>query len=344
MNLSQHYVQGIGSSPCETALEIGTGAGLGAIKLSACAKQVWATDITARAVHFTTFNLKLNGISNVHVFQGDMFAPVAGLTFDRIASHPPFEPAVRGSHIFASGGEDGEALLARLVSECPRYLNPGGRVYINIAGTDRRNEPLEARIQKWLGPNAAACDLALFVRMQMPPMDYARGLVIGENKDAALLYGWEALYQQLQAEQVVVGYLVLQRTPNPRAAFRIRRTFSRSTTPAHVESLLEWEHRSRQPGFFDTLGTARPHTRQGWEMLVQHTIVNGSLAPIHHAMISHEPFDTTLNCPDWVPQLAASCDGSRTLTEIQSQLKVEEREFYEAVRTLIAAGFLELDS
>ena len=45
------------------------------------------------------------------VVEGDMYAPVEGLTFDRIVTHPPYIPAKQTGLIFRDGGEDGEQII-----------------------------------------------------------------------------------------------------------------------------------------------------------------------------------------------------------------------------------------
>lgn len=111
----------------------------------------------------------MNGVTNVEVLEGDLFAPVAGRTFDRIVCHPPFEPAIKWDYTFSIGGEDGEAVIERIVREAPGYLNAGGRLYCQVTGTDRSGEAFEERVKKWLGADAASMDLALFVRLSTEP-------------------------------------------------------------------------------------------------------------------------------------------------------------------------------
>lgn len=347
MNFSQRYVEGIGLAPCKRALEIGTGAGLGALRLSTCAEEVWATDIIPRAVHYGEFNARLNGVGNVQFVVGDLFEPVRGMTFDRIASHPPFEPAVKGNYVYSVGGEDGEELVARLVAECPRHLTPGGRAYINIAGTDRVGESLEARARKWLGSAAAGCDVALFVRISCQPMEYARELILSENKDAATLEGWTALYDRLQAELVIVGYLVLQKQRTPRETFLTRRVFGKRTGSKEMEWLLAWETRMLEPGFRNDVFASRPRSCEGWELYVRHRMRDGALNPVSYTIFTLTPFETNLYCAPWLPMLACQCDGVRSGADLFQWLRrmgpVAEEEFVRAIGALVATGVVRID-
>ena len=94
---------------------------------------------TRRAAAFAEFNRLLNGIGNLTVLEGDLFEPVAGLTFDRIVSHPPFEPPLKDDYVYSIGGHDGEQIMRRLVEALPRHLEPGGRLYLFGIGADRQD-------------------------------------------------------------------------------------------------------------------------------------------------------------------------------------------------------------
>src|ERR1017187_11025104 len=74
-------------TPCEALIDIGTGTGIAALDGARLARHAWGTDIAARSVQFADFNRRLNGIENACVLMGDLYAPVEGLTFDRIVTH-----------------------------------------------------------------------------------------------------------------------------------------------------------------------------------------------------------------------------------------------------------------
>ncbi len=110
--------------PCEALLDIGTGTGVAALMTAPIARQVWATDIAARSVHFADFNCRLAGFDNVRVAKGDLYAPVEGLTFDRIVTHPPYVPARKSKFIFREGGEDGEQIIRAIIEGLPHAISP----------------------------------------------------------------------------------------------------------------------------------------------------------------------------------------------------------------------------
>ncbi|PQZ96492.1 SAM-dependent methyltransferase [Arthrobacter sp. MYb227] len=127
----------------ESALDLGTGCGIQLFHLLSHAKHVVATDISARALGFTRFNLLLNhaalGLNprdlqaRVQLRLGSLLEPVVGEQFDLVVSNPPFVITPRHSgesederFTYRDGGMPGDSLVATLVRELPRVLSPGG--------------------------------------------------------------------------------------------------------------------------------------------------------------------------------------------------------------------------
>ena len=158
---TREFVDRLPQTPCEAMLDIGTGTGIAAMRGAPYAGHVWATDISARCTLFAEFNRRLAGLENMTVVEGDMYAPVEGLTFDRIVTHPPYIPARQTELIFRDGGEDGEQIIRRAVEGLPRFLRPGGKFYALLMATDREGEDFEQRIRKWLGADEGSFDVIL---------------------------------------------------------------------------------------------------------------------------------------------------------------------------------------
>lgn len=116
------------------------GTGSGAIALAIAKERprsrVVATDASVEALDVARENAKRNGIGNVEFRHGDWFAPLAGETFDLIASNPPyialgdphlgegdlrFEPASA-----LSSGSDGLDAIRAIVRDAPSHLRAGG--------------------------------------------------------------------------------------------------------------------------------------------------------------------------------------------------------------------------
>ncbi|GHC08292.1 peptide chain release factor N(5)-glutamine methyltransferase [Thermomonas carbonis] len=116
------------------------GTGSGAIALAIAKERsraaVIATDASAAALEVARGNAARNHIANVEFREGDWFAPLAGETFDLIASNPPYiaegDPHLgEGDLRFEpptalSSGADGLDALRRIVRDVPSHLVAGG--------------------------------------------------------------------------------------------------------------------------------------------------------------------------------------------------------------------------
>ncbi|HYU32840.1 MAG TPA: HemK2/MTQ2 family protein methyltransferase [Thermoanaerobaculia bacterium] len=108
-----------------TALDLGTGSGVGAVFAARCGYRVVAVDINPEAVRCARLNALLNGLEDrIEVREGDLFAPVAGATFDLVLFNPPFfrgTPKSRSD--LAWRGTD---VLDRFAAGLSTALAPGG--------------------------------------------------------------------------------------------------------------------------------------------------------------------------------------------------------------------------
>jgi release factor glutamine methyltransferase len=127
-------------------------AGSGAIALAIARERprcrVMGTDDSADAVSLAARNAARLGLDGVVFRRGHWFAPAAGLTFDVIASNPPYiaeddprvEAAVRRyePHHALYSGPTGLEALAEIVTGAPRHLRHGG--WIVLEHGDRQGE------------------------------------------------------------------------------------------------------------------------------------------------------------------------------------------------------------
>ncbi|WP_454699967.1 DUF7059 domain-containing protein [Arthrobacter humicola] len=155
------------------ALDLGTGCGIQTFHLLHHADHVTATDISARALAFTRFNLLLNAEAlridpsrpedRISLRLGSLLEPVAGETFDLVVSNPPFVitprslgEAAADQFTYRDGGLPGDDIVASLVRELPSALAPAGTAQLLgnwevTAGTAWQERP-----QSWAGPDVDA--------------------------------------------------------------------------------------------------------------------------------------------------------------------------------------------
>lgn len=124
-------------------LDVCTGSGVVALSVAAAADAVTAVDSSRAAVAAVRVAALVNGVA-VEVLHGNLFAPVAGRTFDVILSNPPYLPTpparpAPGSHAW-DGGHDGRAVIDRLCRDAAEHLRPGGDLFMvqsSLADTER---------------------------------------------------------------------------------------------------------------------------------------------------------------------------------------------------------------
>lgn len=129
-------------------LDLCTGSGCVAIAVAKnCpAAQVTATDISPAALAVARENAAKHKVTDrVELREGDLFAAVPdGLRFDMIVANPPYvttaelETLAQDIRKFEprsalDGGADGLDIVRRIIREAPSYLNPGGRLFLEIS-------------------------------------------------------------------------------------------------------------------------------------------------------------------------------------------------------------------
>jgi release factor glutamine methyltransferase len=127
-------------------LDVGTGSGAVALALAGERPDahVTATDISPEALQIARTNAeKLHLSERVRFVEGDLFGPVRGEQFDCVVSNPPYVarrdaeglPPELGHEpeVALFGGEDGYAVLGRLVVESMEALAPGGVFAVELA-------------------------------------------------------------------------------------------------------------------------------------------------------------------------------------------------------------------
>ncbi|HEX5483159.1 MAG TPA: methyltransferase, partial [Terriglobia bacterium] len=117
--ISRHtyqFLETLPQDPCESFLDLCSGTAVAAlVAASRYARHAWAVDITERATQCGEFNRRLNGIDNATVLQGNLYAPLEEIAFERIVAHPPYVPVMQPSKIYYDGGEDGERVTRGIV-------------------------------------------------------------------------------------------------------------------------------------------------------------------------------------------------------------------------------------
>ncbi|WP_247842436.1 class I SAM-dependent methyltransferase [Pseudomonas sp. MWU12-3103b] len=129
-------------APIQRAVDIGCGAGVGAIVIASARReaQVLAVDINPAALRLTAINAALAEVANVEVQASDVLQGTEG-NFDLIVANPPYMADPAGRAYRHGGGSLGAGLSLRIVEQALNRLAPGGSLllYTGVAMVDGRD-------------------------------------------------------------------------------------------------------------------------------------------------------------------------------------------------------------
>lgn len=133
------------ASKSARVLDLGCGAGAGAVSASKYVGQLVLADINDEALLYAKINSQLAGLT-ADVVQSDGMGSVAG-SFELIVANPPFISDAGGPTYRNGGGKHGEALATRFVREAVDRLVPGGTLLLYtgaaiVSGNDVFRESL----------------------------------------------------------------------------------------------------------------------------------------------------------------------------------------------------------
>lgn len=112
------------------AVDVGCGAGAGAVIAAEFADRVACADVSSDALVFSEINVALAGIaSKVEIVESDVLAGVSG-PVDLVIANPPYMVDPSGRAYRDGHGDFGEALGARIAEEALSRLAPGGRLVL----------------------------------------------------------------------------------------------------------------------------------------------------------------------------------------------------------------------
>lgn len=338
-----NFVRRLPVRPCEAMLDIGTGTGIAALASAGCARQIWASDITPRAVEFAEFNRRLNGAHNMTVVEGDLYEPVTGLSFDRITVHPPYVPGASARYVYREGGEDGEQIFRRCVEGLPTYLRPGGRFYSMLLGSDRDEETFEIRIRKWLGPSANEFDVLIAFEAVKTTAEFLASNTSGSDSEKE---AWQKTWRNNGTTALVYGSVVIQRRRSPRPAASARIQTGAGLGGQALDLLVDWSSAGSQAALNEMVLNARPAMMSGVEMTVTHRMRDGRLVPEDYEFKIPGAFRTQGKTPEWMAQTIAACDGTVSWREHFERLlragkippHAKPEEFARMLHPLVASG------
>ncbi len=345
------FVRMLPSSPCDDFLEMCAGNGVAAIAKAAQSGHAWSLDLTARATSVATFNARLNGLTNVTVLQGDLFAPVEGRLFDRIVAHPPYVPSAEQAIIYRDGGADGEMITKRMVADLPRFLRPGGRFFCTCIATDRTDAPLEQRLHDWLGDARQEFDVVVAVTSAEHPSEYYFKSAINGGTTFAQAEQQHHAFKAMKVERLVYSSFVIERHAAPRASVSVRVSRSPRTTGRELEQYCDWLSRRDASDLQRQILAAYPSIDRSASLQQRQQVVDQKWKVTEITLETAWPFAASIQCPDDVAHLLARCDGTRTVQQVLTTLRqkgflkatVRDDTVLQILMRCVAAGALHLE-
>lgn len=341
----------------DRALDLGTGCGIQALLVARHAREVVATDISARALAFAELNALLNGVENVTFRQGSMFEPVAGEEFGLIVSNPPFviTPRVDGvtAYEYRDGGLIGDALVEQFLRQVPAHLAPGGVAQL-LGNWETAPEPAEgakatpglARLESWI---ASDLDAWVIEREELTPLGYAElwirdgGTTPRDTAFDRMLGAWLDDFTVRRVTAIGFGYVLLRRPAQPDAP-RLRR-FEKVSQP------LSAPGRGFQAGLVahDALADGIPSILiTASDVTEARHFMPGDDDPSVIELRQGGGFGRTVSVDPALAGLVGACDGELTVSQIVAALAdlFEVRladlwaELESRIRQLMLDGFL----
>ena len=313
-------------TPCSAFLDLCAGTGVAALAAAAgFADHAWAIDVADRSTDFARFNARLNDLSNVTAVSGDLYAPVAGLTFDRIVAHPPYVPSRQTTLVYRDGGDDGEGVTRRIIAGLPQYLRPGGSFHCTCTAADRRDAPLEQRLRGMLGDAADEFDVAVVVTNEFDPTEYYVRLAIAGRGTWPEAEEWHRHFANLGVTKLVYATIAMVRHERSHAPFTVRRRAGSATGAKELQRLVRAAEESSADSALDRILDSRPFLPSHVSLESEHVREAEGWAVRSSGVTTKVPFDVRLPCPADMIGLLGQMDGTRTLRELYAEWSDPER-------------------
>ena len=207
--------------PVRRVLDLGTGSGVQALHAARHGAAVIATDVNARALHFTGLTAALSGLTNIETRQGSLFEPVSGEAFDLVVSNPPFVISPGGRFTYRDGGLPGDELCRSLVAGAGRHLEPGGYCQLLANWQQVRGEDWRTRLSGWIA--GTGCDAWVIQREVQDVFQYVELWLRdgGDHRQDRAEYDaryqeWLDAFEAAEVEGVGFGWITLRRAPEGR--------------------------------------------------------------------------------------------------------------------------------
>jgi hypothetical protein len=338
----------------ETALDLGTGLGVQALMAAGHAARVVATDSNPRALNFTGFNARLNGLSNIELRHGSLYEPIEGGQFDLIVSNPPFVISPRLQYHYRDGGLPGDLLSERVVRGAAALLREGGFATILCNWHHRTETDWAERPAAWL--SESRCDAWVICSDTKDPLAYASGWLAYEHGRSPDEYSraldeWLSYYEGLNIGLISFGAFILRRRTAENNWLRAERA---PDGPANSSCSKQIQRIFAAQDLLEGLAAEEELLEKAFMLAADHQLehvlqAEGGQWIVQSAQLRQtQGFPFQGNVDRLVSTALAGCDGSRTVgrlvNDLAAELKLNAGQIapgcLAVIRKLLETGFL----
>lgn len=338
--------------PAGRALDLGTGCGVQSLHLARHCEHIVATDVNPRALALASVTARLNGLADaVELRAGSLFAPVAGETFDLVATNPPFVVSAGGSHVYRDGGLPGDEISRRVVVDGAAHLADGGLLQSLANWMHVRGQDWQDRLGSWI--EGTGCDAWVIQREVEDPAEYVELWLrdsgeIGGPGYAQRYAGWLRWFDENAVEGIGFGWIALHRSGAADPSVRIE----------------DWPHAVEQPlgdhvaGWFDRVSALRidddallaARLTMADDLVQEQVGRPGDEDPEHLVLRQRRGLLRAVTAGTAEAGFVGACDGTlpagaivdALATVLEADAAELRADLLPRVRTLVQDGFLEL--
>lgn len=340
-------------TPCRRTLDLGSGSGALGLLAASHSEEVIATDSNPRAVAFSRFNARLNGIDNVSCRTGSLFEPVAGERFDLVVSNPPFVLSPTRRFLFRDAEIRGDEFCRGLIRSVPTFLEEGGYCHLKCNFAHRPGEDWKESLNRWF--EGLPCDAIVWVEIAEDVSDYAmRWIVATEAHDADqlpdLYRQWMDYYRAQEIEAVSYLLITLRRRDQRSNWTHIDGLPRRITGPCSAELLTTFALRDICGPVADDGILLDKRLRLAADVRIQqhHAMTSQGLQAVETQLQKTGGCQFAMRVDPQVAGFVARCDGTRSVREILAEMEGalgQDDEFVKGsgigiIRSLIDRGIL----
>jgi SAM-dependent methyltransferase len=326
--------------PLESALDIGAGCGVQALRASLHTTHVAAVDASARALDFARFNSALDG-----------FEPVGDLRFDLIVGNLPFVITPSGGYMYRDSGMRLDDFARRIIKEAPHHLNHGGYCQLLFQWVEVEGQDWRDRLGAWF--DASGCDVWVMKNDSLAPDAYAEKWIA--DTEPRPVGGVDRLFQQwmefYEAERITAIHsgAVAMRLREGNNWLRMDDGPDRARSPfgdavLKAFALSDYLQNIDDSRLLDQCLRVSPDVhliqRSDWSA--------GEWRPDAGQLRFHRELEYMANVDQYVSKLVARCTGERTVCELVDELAAQtgmaadrlRPACLQLVRGLVERGFL----